>query len=144
MLRTLPGHCQWKYHELGHTGENRHENNSMIILTIPSPSPSPKSQPQIPRWKGEFGLWDVTKILWSGGEGGVPSPGGEQEEEHRVVPHLQWEHYQSRFLRVCEWKWLVQILALLQIRIPGLSLSTTSGFVLYLLSMTLGHKYLLY
>ena len=30
-------------------------------------------------------------------QGGVPSPGGQGEEEHRVVHHVQGEHYQGSF-----------------------------------------------
>ena len=83
---------------------------------MPSPSPKPKSK----KGKEEFGLWvwAVTKISWAThpitfrGSGweymvhieapstlecweGVPSPGGQQEEEHRVVLHVQVEHYQK-------------------------------------------------
>ena len=72
----------------------------MKILTSPRPSPSPNSNP-----KKEKANLAVTKILWAthpttfrGSERweGVPSSGGQQEEEHRVVLQVQVEHYQKK------------------------------------------------
>ena len=38
---------------------------TFVCTQLPSPRPSPslRSKPQIQKWKGEFGLWDVTKSL---------------------------------------------------------------------------------
>ena len=60
--------------------------------------------------------------------GGVPTTGGQREEEHGVVTMfiLKGEHYQRRFLQV-----LVKVSSpggeMFQIQLLGLSLSTTSG-----------------
>ena len=63
-------------------------------MTSPRPSPSP-SPGKIKNGKKGNLLLAVNKILWATHH--TTSQDGKHREEHRIVHHIQEEHYQGNF-----------------------------------------------